>query len=351
MVMKMKSVRVIINCIFLAIGNCGGPLMMRLYFHNGGERIWFSSFLQTVGCPLILFPLLFSFLRRRRLVKQEKTSLFLMKPPLFIASVVAGLLMGFDNYLYSYGLAYIPVSTASLIISAQLGFTALFAFCMVKQKFTPFTINAIVLLTLSAVVLAINSDSYKLANETHKEYVVGFLMTVGAALLYAFILPLVELSYKKSRQGVTYTLVLEFQMVLCFVATCFCLVGMLVAGDFKVIAREARDFKLGESLYYVVVVFTAVIWQAFFVGAIGLIFCVSSLVSGIMVSALLPVTVVLAVICFQEKFQAGKGIALTLSLWGSVSYFYGQFKSGEKTKAQETQETQLSQLPVTDSVA
>ncbi|CAL9235428.1 unnamed protein product [Arabidopsis halleri] len=345
--MNMKTVLVIINCIFLAIGNCGGPLMMRLYFHNGGERIWFSSFLQTVGCPLILFPLLFSFLRRRRrLEEQEKTSFFLMKPPLFMASIVAGLLMGFDNYLYSYGLAYIPVSTASLIISAQLGFTALFAFFMVKQKFTPFTINAVVLLTVGAVVLALNSDSDKLANETHKEYVVGFIMTIGAALLYAFILPLVELSYKKSRQRIAYTLALEFQMVLCFVATCFCLVGMLVAGDFKVLAGEARDFKLGESLYYVVIVFTAIIWQAFFVGAIGLIFCASSLVSGIMISALLPVTVILAVICFQENFQAGKGVALALSLWGSVSYFYGQIKSEEKTKAQETQ---LSQLPVTDS--
>ncbi|CAH8264635.1 unnamed protein product [Arabidopsis lyrata] len=345
--MKMKTVLVIINCIFLAIGNCGGPLMMRLYFSNGGQRIWFSSFLQTVGCPLIIFPLLFSFIRRLRcLDEQEKTPFFLMKPPLFIAAILVGLLMGFDNYLYSYGLAYIPVSTASLIISAQLGFTALFAFFMVKQKFTPFTINAVVLLTVGAVVLALNSDSDKLANETHKEYVVGFLMTIGAALLYAFILPLVELTYKKSCQRITYTLALEFQMVLCFFATCFCLVGMLAAGDFKVIAGEARDFKLGESLYYVVVVFTAVIWQAFFVGAIGLIFCASSLVSGIMISALLPVTVILAVICFQEKFQAGKGVALALSLWGSVSYFYGQMKSEEKTKAQETQ---LSQLPVTDS--
>lgn len=121
--------------------------------------------------------------------------------------------------------------------------------------------------------------------------------------------------------------------------------------NWQVIAREARDFKLGESLYYVVVVFTAIIWQAFFVGAIGLIFCASSLVSGLMISVLLPVTVILAVICFREKFQAGKGVALVLSLWGSVSYFYGQIKSEEKTKAQETHETQLSQLPVTNSVA
>ncbi|XP_006410518.2 purine permease 2 [Eutrema salsugineum] len=353
---KMKTALVIINCILLAIGNCGGPLITRLYYRNGGKRIWFSSFLQTAGCPIIFLPLLFSFLRRRRRRKEEeeeaKTPFFLIKPPLFFASVVIGLLTGFDNYLYSYGLAYLPVSTASLIISSQLAFTALFAFFMVKQKFTPFVINAVVLLTLGAGILALHTDGDKLAKETHKEYVVGFLMTVAAAILYAFILPLVELTYKKARQQISYTLVLEIQMVLCFVATCFCLVGMLADGDFKVIAKEARDFKHGGSSYYtVVVVFTAIIWQGFFLGSIGIIFCASSLVSGILISALLPLTEVLAVLCFREKFQAEKGLSLFLSLWGFLSYFYGQIKSEKKKTPTQAQGTQLPQLPITDSVA
>lgn len=121
--------------------------------------------------------------------------------------------------------------------------------------------------------------------------------------------------------------------------------------NLQIIAREARDFKLGGSrYYYVVVVFMAIIWQGFFLGAIGMIFCVSSLVSGIFISALLPVTEVLAVLCFREKFQAEKGISLVLTLWGFVSYFYGQTKSENKAQDQESQETQLSQLPVTDSV-
>lgn len=232
----MKTVLVIINCIILAIGNCGGPLMTRLYFNNGGKRIWLSSFLQTAGFPIILFPLLFTFFRRsrRRGREEEKTPFFLIRRPLFMASIVIGLLTGFDNYLYAYGLAYLPVSTSSLIISSQLAFTALFAFFLVKHKFTPFTINAVFLLTLGAGILALHTDGDKLANETHKEYIVGFLMTVAAAVLYAFVLPLVELTYKKARQEISYTLVLEMQIVLCSVATCFCLVGMLADGDFKV---------------------------------------------------------------------------------------------------------------------
>uniref|UniRef100_A0A1J3GCJ9 Probable purine permease n=1 Tax=Noccaea caerulescens TaxID=107243 RepID=A0A1J3GCJ9_NOCCA len=354
--MKMKTALVIINCTILGLGNCLGPLLTRLYFRNGGKRIWLSSFIQTAGCPLLLFPLLLSFLQRRRSRKEEeeggKTPLVLIKTPLFIASILLGLLTGFDNYLYAYGLAYLPVSTASLIISSQLAFTALFAYFMVKQKFTPFTINAVVMITLGAGVLALHTEGDQLAKETHKDYIVGFLMTVAAALLYAFVLPLVELIYKKGRQEITYTLVLEIQMILCMVANVFCLVGMLADGDFKVMAREGRSFKGGGTFfYYVVLVLTAVTWQAFFLGAIGMIFCASSLVSGILISAMLPLTEVLAVLFFREKFQAEKGLSLFLALWGFLSYFYGQFKSEKKTTQTEAQETQLPQLPVTDSTA
>ncbi|KAJ0259828.1 Purine permease 2 [Hirschfeldia incana] len=325
MKLKMKTTLVIINSILLAIGNCGGPLMMRLYFRNGGNQIWFSSFLQTAGFPIIFLPLLFSFFHRRQEEKEQevKTPFFLIKPPLFLASIVIGLLTGFDNYLYAYGLAYLPVSTSALIVSSQLAFTALFGFLMVKQKFTPFTINAVVLITLGAGILALHTDGDKLAKETPKEYIVGFVLTLAAAILYGFVLPLVELTYKKVSQRISYALVLEVQLVMCFSATVFCLVGVLADGGFKVIAREAREFKLGGSTSYYVVV-----------------------------TALLPVTEILAVIFYREKFQAEKGISLFLSLWGFLSYFYGQIKSEKKTQTEDqAQETQLFQLPVNGSVA
>ncbi|KAF8045963.1 hypothetical protein N665_4168s0001, partial [Sinapis alba] len=201
----MKNGLIIINCVFLTVGTCGGPLLTRLYYTNGGKRIWFMSFLSTAGFPVILIPLFFSYLsrlsrnrNRNNSETAEKTKIILMETPLFIASIVIGLLTGLDNYLYAYGLAYLPVSTSSLIIGTQLAFNALFAFFMVKQKFTPFSINAVVLLTVGIAVLALHSNGDKPGNETHKEYVVGFLMTVIAAVLYAFILPLVELTYKKA---------------------------------------------------------------------------------------------------------------------------------------------------------
>lgn len=227
---------VIINCIILAIGNCGGPLIMRLYFNNGGKRIWFSSFLETAGFPVIFIPLLFSYLNRRRRNNNgnENISFFLIKHRLLMATLLVGILSGFDNYLYAYGIAYLPVSTAALIIASQLAFIAIFSYFMVNHKFTPFTINAVVLLTVGAAVLGMHTETDKPVHETHKQYVFGFLMTVAAAVMYAFILPLVELAYQKAKQPITYTLVLEVQLILCFLASFVSLIGMFVAGDFKV---------------------------------------------------------------------------------------------------------------------
>ncbi|XP_050212704.1 purine permease 3-like [Mercurialis annua] len=339
------------NCLILSIGNCGGPLIMRLYFIHGGSRVWLSSWLETGGWPIIFIPLLISyFLRRRRSTNPTTTKLFFIKPPLFFASTFIGILTGLDDYIYAYGAARLPVSTSSLLISTQLAATAGFAFLLVKQKFTAFSINAVVLLTVGAGVLAMHTSSDRPDHESNREYVVGFIMTLSAAVLYGFILPLVELMYKKAKQEISYTLVLEIQMVMCLFATVFCTIGMLVNNDFKVIPREGREFQLGETKYYVIMVGSAIIWQCFFLGAIGVIFCASSLLSGIIIAVLLPVTEILAVIFYQEKFSAEKGVALALSAWGFVSYFYGEVKEGKKNNLASETEMALSPKPTTANV-
>ncbi|XP_073040123.1 purine permease 3-like [Primulina eburnea] len=318
----MKRIYLIINCIILSIGNCGGPLIMRLYFIRGGKRIWFSSWLETGGCPIILIPLLVSYMLRRRTTSNAQ--LFFMKPRVFWAAAVIGTFTGLDDYLYAYGVAKLPVSTSSLLIATQLAFTAVFAFLLVKQKFTAYSINAVVLLTVGAVVLGLHTSGDRPKGESDKQYFVGFFMTLGAAAIYGLILPLVELMYLKAGQALTYTLVLEIQMVMCFFATAFCTVGMLINKDFQAIPREAREYELGEGKYYLVVIWSAIIWQCFFLGAIGIIFYSSSLLSGIAITVLLPVTELLAVMFYHEKFQSEKGVSLFLSLWGFMSYFLGE---------------------------
>lgn len=232
----LKRLLLILSCVLLSIGTCGGPLIMRLYFIHGGKRLWLSSMLETGGWPVILVPIAIAYYHRRKnqAPTDPPTKLFFMKLPLFVASAVIGVLTGLDDYLYAYGVARLPLSTLSLIIASHLVFTALFAFILVKQKFTSYSINAVVLLTVGAAVLGLNTSSDRPKGESNAQYMLGFVMTVAAAALYGFVLPLVELMYKKAKQNITYALVLEIQMVMSLFATIFCTVGMLVNNDFKV---------------------------------------------------------------------------------------------------------------------
>ncbi|PIN10814.1 hypothetical protein CDL12_16585 [Handroanthus impetiginosus] len=157
-------------------------------------------------------------------------------------------------------------------------------------------------------------------------------MTLGAAALYGFTMPLVQLTYMKAKQPLTYSLVLQMQLIICFFATCFCTVGMLINKDFQAIPREAKVHDLGETKYYILLAFSPIIWQCFFLGANGVIFYGSSLLSSIVVTVTLPLTELLAVIIYHESFQAEKGISLFLSLWGFVSYFFGEVRNSKKNK-------------------
>lgn len=337
---SMKRLLLVLNCVMLGLGNCGGPQVQRLYFVKGGKRVWLSSCLETAGWPFLFFPIIISYLYRRS-KGTPGTKLVSIRPALIVPCAIIGILTGADDYMYSYGVSRLPVSTSALIIATQLAFTSGFAFLLVKQKFTSFSINAVFLLCIGAVVLAFHTSSDRPANESNKQYFLGFFMTLGAAALYGFILPAIELMCKKAKQPMNYSVVMEMQVVMSFFATVVCAIGMLVNHDFTAIPREAREFELGKTIYYLTLILNAILWQLFFLGATGVIFCVSSLLSGIIIATLLPLTETLAVLFFHDKFQVEKAISLTLSLWGFLSYFYGEFQHTKNKK--EAPSLELSQ--------
>ncbi|KAM0835153.1 hypothetical protein ACQ4PT_063136 [Festuca glaucescens] len=327
-----------VNFMLLVVGTACGPLLLRAYFVRGGTRKWLSSLLQTAGWPLLLLPLCFSFLSRRQR-RQDVTPVFLMTPHLLVASIVVGLMSGADNFIYAYSQAYLPVSTSSILISTQLAFTAGFALLLVRHRFTGSALNAIVLLSVGAAMLGLDAGGDRPPGVTGPQYRAGFGMALGAAALYGLMLPVMELSqaWHAARAGaaaLTYTLVLEMQVVIGLTATALCAVGMLVNKDFQAIPGEARQFELGEAGYYLLLVGTAAVYQCFCIGTIGAIFYGSALLAGVIIAVLIPATEVLAVVFFHERFSATKGIALGLSLWGLASYFYGELRA----KAPDTEQ-------------
>ncbi|XP_026437206.1 purine permease 3-like [Papaver somniferum] len=321
--MMAKWGLLLLNCMLSAVGTIGGPLLLRLYFLHGGGRKWISSALQTAGFPILLIPLAVLYFRDRKTIGVGK---FFASPKLLLSAAVIGVLLGLETFMYSYGLSFLPVSTSSLLISTQLVFTACFAFVMVHQKFTPYSINAAVLMTLGSILLAIRKNGDRPPGVTTSQYLLGFILSIAAAGLAGFILPCTEVAYAKSSKPMTYCLVLQYQFCMTFFATAFCAVGMFVNNDFSAMQREANAYELGATKYYMVLVSSAVVWQLMFVGTLGIIFCTSSLFSGVITATLLPLTEIAALIIFHEKFTGEKGMALALSLWGFTSYFYGSYR-------------------------
>ncbi|KAK9170285.1 hypothetical protein Syun_002425 [Stephania yunnanensis] len=240
--------------------------------------------------------------------------------------VVLGLLSGADNLMYALGLSFLPVSTSSLLVSTNLAFTAFFALLIARHRFTPYSINAVLLMTLASVLLGIGQNNDRPVGVTDAQYLLGFLFTLGAAALLGFMYPCTEVAFTKVANNITYSSVLQFQLCSSFAATFFC----------TAMTREAREFGLGESEYYLVLTSTAVAWQLSCIGFVGLIFCASSVFTGVFAATLVPLTTVAAVVVYHEKFSGEKGVSLALCVWGFASYLYGSYRDSKKqsTEAQ-----------------
>ncbi|EHA8588797.1 putative Purine permease 1 [Cocos nucifera] len=225
------------NGVLMLVGSGGGSLLLRLYFVRGGHRMWLSSFLQVAAWPILLLPLYLSRLFLPTTITPRRHHLLLPRP-LAAASAFLGLLIALDCYLYAYGSSCLPLSTSSLLIASQLAFTAIFSFLIVRQRFSAFSLNAVVLLTLGPVVLSLGAGSDRPEGESMSRYYVGFFMSIAAAALIGLVLPLVELAYRRSTEEMTYTTVIETQIVMGASGTLFCLLGMLINKDFQIDCYE-----------------------------------------------------------------------------------------------------------------
>lgn len=231
---KINLWLILVNVACIAVGTIGGPLLVRMYFLHGGSRQWLSSWLQTAGFPIILGPLSFLYVRHR-----ARGQTFFAEPKFLMVSAVIGLFIGLDNFMYSHGLSFLPVSTSSLLFSTQLAFTAFFALIIVRQRFTPYSINAVVLMTLGAVLLGLRKSGDRPAGVSKGEYLLGFIITLGTAALLGFLMPCVELVYAKFSTTINYAVVMQFQLGVTFFATVFSTVGMIANKDFSVRTPES----------------------------------------------------------------------------------------------------------------
>ncbi|KAI5655837.1 hypothetical protein M9H77_33024 [Catharanthus roseus] len=323
-----KWFRVSLYIVFLLVGQSSATLLGRLYYDKGGNSKWMATLVQSAGFP-ILIPILFFFPRSSNSTSKREASIL----SLLLLYIFFGILLAGDNLMYSYGLLYLPVSTYSLLCATQLAFNAIFSFFLNSQKFTALIFNSLFLLTISASLLAVHSDSDNTTNVSKLKYIIGFLCTVGASAIYSLYLSLLELSFEKVIKRETFDVVLDMQIYSSFVASCACVVGLFASGESKTLREEYKGYEQGKVSYVMTLLWIAISWQISSVGLLGLIFEVSSLFSNVISTVALPAVPVLAVIFFHDKMDGVKVIALLLAIWGFLSYIYQHYLEEKKSKS------------------
>ncbi|WRX26982.1 hypothetical protein QQP08_019469 [Theobroma cacao] len=320
-----------IYTIFCLAGQSVATLLGKLYYDKGGNSKWMATFVQPAGFPVLIPIYLLS--SAYKTSKEDSTRNIKSPPLLVLAAMYAalGILLAADCLLYSLGLLYLPVSTYSLICASQLAFNALFSFFLNSQKFTPLIINSLVLLTISSTLLVFQNDSSGSKSVPKRKYAIGFVCTVAASAGYGLMLSLTQLCFQKVLKKQTFKIVLDMIIYQSAVATLIILVGLFASGEWKGLDREMKAFEIGKVSYVMVLVWTAITWQVFAIGAVGLIFEVSALFSNVISTLGLPIVPVLAVIFFHETMTGIKAIAMVLAIWGFVSYVYQHYLDDRKS--------------------
>ncbi|XP_074269702.1 purine permease 21-like [Silene latifolia] len=313
--------------LFILLGQAAAVLLGRLYYNNGGKSKWMATLVQVVGFPVLL-PL-YKLVPKKETVDDTPptptptthTSVFKVASfYIFIGLFVAAMCM-----LYSIGLQYMPVSTFSLICSSQLGFNALFAFFINSQKFTPYIINSVVLLTISSTLLCFHSDSSLPKGVSKKQYAIGFVCTIVCSAGYGLYFSLTQFAFQKLLKKTNFKATVDMIIYPLFVASVATVVGLLVSGEWKTVKTEMHKYELGKISYVMTLLWTAMSWQVYTIGVVGLINKVSSLFSNVVATLGLPIVPVLAVIFFHDSMDGVKVVAMVLALWGFVSYGYQQY--------------------------
>lgn len=291
-------------------------LLSRVYFANGGTSKWIISWVAVAGWPipaLILFPMYLF----------HRTSPTPLSLQLFCSYVFLGFLSAADNLMYAYAYAYLPASTAALLASSSLAFSALFGFWIVNNKLNASVINAIVIITAAMTIIALDSDSDRYPYVSNSQYIWGFVWDILGSALHGLIFALSEWVFIKFLGRRSFHVVLEQQVMVSSCAFLFTTIGVIINKDFQGMTSEAKTFKGGVTAYNLVLIWSVITFQLGVLGATGILFLASTVMAGVLNAVRVPVTSIAAVILLNDPMNGFKILSLVITFWGFASYIYG----------------------------
>ncbi|XP_024009817.1 probable purine permease 13 isoform X1 [Eutrema salsugineum] len=333
--MKLKRSQwwlfVFISIFFLISAQAVAVLLGRFYYNEGGNSKWISTLVQTVGFPILYLPLCL-------LPASHSSSSSCCFKTLFWIYLSLGLAIGLDNLLYSYGLLLLSASAYSLICVTQLVFNAIFSCFINSQKISLLIGISVSLLTISAGMIALDDDSESPSGGSKWSYLIGVWLTLLASLIYSLQLSLMQYSFEEIIKKETFGMVIEMQIYTSLVASIVSVIGLFASGEWKMLTTEMEEFHKGQVMYVLTLVGTAISWQLGSVGAVALIFLVSSLFSNLIGTLSLVVTPLAAILVFHDKLTEGKIVAMLMAFLGVALYMYQNYL--DDLKVQSSRETQ-----------
>lgn len=297
-------------------------ILSRVYFANGGASKWIISWAAVAGWPLtalMLIPTFFIF-------KKFPTPLTLK---LTLSYVVLGFLSAADNLMFAYAYAYLPASTASLLASSSLVFSALCGYFIVHNKINASIMNAIVVITAAVIIIGLDSNSDRYDYVSDHQYIMGFMWDILGSALHGLIFALSELVFIKLLDRRSFHVVLEQQVMVSIFSFIFTTIGMILNHDFQGMVSEARTFKGGEASYVLVLVWSAITFQLGVLGATGVVYLSSTVLAGVLNAVRVPLTSIAAAILLHDPMSGFKILSIVLTFWGFGSYVHGNSSAGK----------------------
>ncbi|CAL9232058.1 unnamed protein product, partial [Arabidopsis halleri] len=333
--MKLKRTQwwilVFISIFFLISAQAIAVLLGRFYYNEGGNSKWISTLVQTGGFPILYLPLCLL------PASQSSSSSCSFKTLLWIY-LSLGFAIGLDNLLYSTGLLYLSASTYSILCASQLAFNGVFSYYINSQKITCLILFSVLFLSISAVLVSLDDDSNNPSGDSKWSYLIGCFCTVLASLIYSLQLSLIQFSFENVLKSETFAMVLEMQIYTSLVASCVAVIGLFASGEWKLLSVEMEEFQKGQVIYVLTLVGTAVSWQLGSLGAVALIFLVSSLFSNLIGTLSLIVTPLAAIAVFHDKLTEVKMVAMLIASTGFAFYIYQNYL--DDLKVQRAREAQ-----------
>ncbi|KFK44094.1 hypothetical protein AALP_AA1G215200 [Arabis alpina] len=329
---------IILSIIFVIVGQTIAKLLENFYYdkinrseyneNRQNDGIWTQALLQTVGFPLLLLP--FIILTKKH--NHHEPPVTYHYKSLAIIYICIGIIMSVQGRLAAMGKLDIPFGVFTLIYTTQLFFTPLFARFINKIKFNRWVVISLIFAIITGA-LTLSSSFGGEPDEAEQNYPSGSWAALFAGVCFALLLCNIQnvldnYIFKRTESTVrkpSFASVFEVLIFSSLVATIISVVGLLIAGEQDDLKREMNEFSKGKGSYVMAMVGQAVSWQVYWVGIVGLIFSVSSVLSNVISVITWPIVSVLVVIFFNymdDEFDVFKGIALITAVLSAAAYFF-----------------------------